>query len=147
MHTEPIDVRSATFGQRLRGRRVEAGIDITTVARTAHISPSLLSGIERGARPPASPPVVTRLLLAIGFKGHEIREMRDLAARERAYVVADECLPVAVQQLVQDLRVWGSHLDPRLLKALRATIREAVREEEVQADGDGSVSPQLPSIY
>ncbi len=146
MHSEPFDVRSATFGQLIRRRRVEAGINIATASRLAHISPSLLSGIELGARPPASPPVVTRLLLAIGFKGSEIREMRDLAARERAYVVADERLPVAVQQLVQDLRVWGLNLDPRLLKALRATIREAVREGESQADYDSSVNLQPPSI-
>lgn len=82
-------VVTETIGRRVRAIRGERGLSARTVAAAAQISPSLLSGIERGT---ASPSLVSLVAIAeaLGVRPGELLERGDEATVGESKVVRKE---------------------------------------------------------
>ncbi len=82
-------VVTETVGRRVRAIRGERGLSARTVAAAAQISPSLLSGIERGT---ASPSLVSLVAIAeaLGVRPGELLEREDEATMGESNVVRKE---------------------------------------------------------
>lgn len=77
---------TATVSQRVRDLRRQRGLSLRAVAAKAQISPSLLSGIERGK---ASPSLVSLVAIAdaLGVRPGDLLEEGDKTTRSRSRVV------------------------------------------------------------
>lgn len=61
-----------TFGETVRGMRIEAGIKLRELARLIHKSPGYLSDVENDRVPPPSEPVIIHIAQVLNVDKHAL---------------------------------------------------------------------------
>lgn len=101
-------------------------MSLEELAARARLSPSYLSLVERGHRPPPPRGTLGRLLEALEVSPKEALEFSRMAELSRGVPEIELDLPQEVQELIHFIRSHGNQLPPLFVKALRAKIREVL---------------------
>ena len=118
--------KQRALGQRLNARRIEQGKTQAEIASVAGISASYYCEIENSKCIPPPRLRLSKIIIAVGFRDAEARELEKLAAEERGLSHGDVDLPEDVQTLIQEIRKHANEMNPRFIRGLRTKIREAV---------------------
>lgn len=96
-----------TFGEFIKEKRTEKGINLRKLAELVNIAPAYLSDIEKGKRNSPSAEKMDKIAEVLGLSEAEIETMRDLAASDRPnsvapdiseYVTSNESVRVALRK-------------------------------------------------
>ena len=78
------------FGEFIKQKRLEKGINLRRLAEMAQIAPAYLSDIEKGKRNSPSPDKMEKLAAILELSPDEITLINDLAAQDRNNTVASD---------------------------------------------------------
>ena len=96
-----------TFGEFIKMKRVEKGINLRRLAELVNIAPAYLSDIEKGKRNSPSAEKMAKIAEALDLTNEEVITMNDLAANDRPnnvapdiseYVTSNESVRVALRK-------------------------------------------------
>lgn len=118
--------KQRALGQRLNARRIEQGKTQAEIASIAGISASYYCEIENSKCIPPPRLRLSKIIIAVGFRDAEARELEKLAAGERGLSRVDAHLPEDVQTLLQEIRKHAHEMPPRFVRGLRTLIRESI---------------------
>jgi len=102
-----------TFGDFLKNKRLEKGINLRKLADLLNVAPAYMSDIENGKRNSPSNDKMIKLIEVFQLNEQETNEMYDLAAQDRAntvapdiseYVMANDTVRVALRK-AKDLKL------------------------------------------
>ena len=79
-----------TFGEFIKGKRTEKGINLRKLAELVNIAPAYLSDIEKGKRNSPSLEKMEKIAEVLELTSEEIITMKDLAASDRPNSVAPD---------------------------------------------------------
>ena len=79
-----------TFGEFIKGKRTEKGINLRKLAELVNIAPAYLSDIEKGNRNSPSLEKMEKIAEVLELTSEEIITMKDLAASDRPNSVAPD---------------------------------------------------------
>lgn len=102
-----MEDKAMTFGEFIKMKRVEKGINLRRLAELVNIAPAYLSDIEKGKRNSPSAEKMAKIAEALDLTNEEVITMNDLAANDRPnnvapdiseYVTSNESVRVALRK-------------------------------------------------
>jgi HTH-type transcriptional regulator, competence development regulator len=128
------------FGPYLRKLRKETGLTLKQVEKTAHVSNSFLSQVERGIRNPPKPEILNRLAGAYSVPAHDLMEAAGYIKSKPGEMRERERVELAYQHVITDpnysqgTRMKGQTLSLEAKKFIvqiyeKATKRNLLKED------------------